>query len=357
MGRQEPVVREATGFLLRSARGDGSWPIDTNLATWVTTLSVKALAAGFPSSGGNILHGPPDSSIPPEGGTPAIRQWLLSQQYRTTHPYTLSPAGGWAWTDLPGGVPDADDTSGALLALRLLGEPDNSPAALPGVQWLLGLQNRDGGIPTFCRGWGALPFDRSTPEITSHALAALHAWRTLPEPRIAPAMDRMLRYLRKSQSGAGSWEPLWFGNEHAPCEANPVYGTATVLKYLAPLPGTEDLRRRAAEFLVRAQRRDGAWSGAPGELPPSIEETAIALEALARYGAGDATLQRGADALLALTEDGTRFPAAPIGLYFARLWYYERLYPLIAVTAALGALCASTSRFSGQPAPEFRQRL
>jgi squalene-hopene/tetraprenyl-beta-curcumene cyclase len=368
MGRQmDPVVREAAGFLLRSARRDGSWPIDTNLATWVTTLSVKALVAGTPPSGGNILHGPPDASIPPEPkrsedsrgqrGTPAIRQWLLSQQYRTTHPYTLSPAGGWAWTDLPGGVPDADDTAGALLALQLLGEPDNSPAALRGVQWLLGLQNRDGGIPTFCRGWGTLPFDRSTPEITAHALAALHAWRTLPEPRIAPAMNRMLQFLRRSQNSAGSWEPLWFGNEHAPFEANPVYGTATVLKYLASIPGTEDLRRRAADFLIRAQCRDGAWSGAPGELPPSIEETALALEALARHGASDATLQRGADALLHLTEDGTRFPPAPIGLYFARLWYHEKLYPLIAATAAFGALCALTQRSSCPPAAEFRQRL
>jgi hypothetical protein len=28
--------------------------------------------------------------------------------------------------------------------------------------------------------------------------------------------------------------------------------------------------------------------------------------------------------------------ASPIGLYFAKLWYYERLYPLIFATAALG---------------------
>ena len=36
------------------------------------------------------------------------------------HPYTGAAPGGWAWTDLPGGVPDADDTPGALLALVAL---------------------------------------------------------------------------------------------------------------------------------------------------------------------------------------------------------------------------------------------
>jgi len=35
-----PVVRRGVEFLLRSVRPDGSWPIDTNLATWVTTLAM-----------------------------------------------------------------------------------------------------------------------------------------------------------------------------------------------------------------------------------------------------------------------------------------------------------------------------
>lgn len=344
MGRHmDPVVQEAVGFLLASARPDGSWPIDTNLATWVTTLSVKALAAAPPVAAGGT--GPQNAGgsfraeNPGDGpDVAAIRQWLLGQQYQTIHAYTLSPRGGWAWTDLPGGVPDADDTSGALIALRLLGEPDNSSAAHHGVRWLLGLQNSDGGIPTFCRGWGTLPFDRSTPEITAHAMAAMHAWRDLPEPRIAPALQRMMAYLERSQAPDGSWEPLWFGNEHAPAEMNPVYGTASVLKHLKPVPGTESLRRRAAGYVINAQRTDGAWSGAPGDLPPSIEETSVALEALALHDAPHEVLQRGTEALLRLTQNGTHFPAAPIGLYFARLWYHEQLYPVMAATAAFREL-------------------
>ncbi len=147
-----PVVTNGIEFLVRSARPDGSWPIDTNLATWVTTLSINALAAGGPVA--EHLRARERKSI---------RDWLIGQQYRVRHPYTGAPPGGWAWTDLPGGVPDADDTAGALLALHHLGEADEPTldAVRAAVRWLLDLQNRDGGIPTFCRGWGKLPFDRS----------------------------------------------------------------------------------------------------------------------------------------------------------------------------------------------------
>ena len=41
------------------------------------------------------------------------------------------------------------------------------------------------------------------------------------------------------QGADGAWLPLWFGNEHQADEANPVYGTATVLKYLTCLPGPD----------------------------------------------------------------------------------------------------------------------
>ncbi len=41
---QHPVVGRAVDFLAKSVRPGGSWPIDTNLSTWVTTLAFKALA-------------------------------------------------------------------------------------------------------------------------------------------------------------------------------------------------------------------------------------------------------------------------------------------------------------------------
>ena len=46
-------------------------------------------------------------------------------------------------------------------------------------------------------------------------------------------------------------------------------------------------------------------------------------------------LARGAEWLIRQTGEGTQFPPAPIGFYFAKLWYYERLYPVLFTVSAL----------------------
>jgi squalene-hopene/tetraprenyl-beta-curcumene cyclase len=331
-----PVARRGVDFLTQSQRPDGSWPIDTNLATWVTTQSVAALAAG-----GRLAEhlGPRERE--------SIRHWLLGQQWRRVHPSTGAAAGGWAWTDLPGGVPDADDTSGAVAALASLeSAEDRVPhadvhrAAAEGMAWLAGLANRDGGIPTFCRGWGRLPFDTSCPDITAHAVRAVEQWSRLPQASASTAVEKMVtlgnRYLATTQATDGSWCPLWFGNEHHAEQENPTYGTAKVV-----LTTTD---ARGAEWLIAAMGADGGVGGGPG-LAPSIEETAITVEALARVATKtrDESLRARAAAAVASgvawlvehTSAGTRFPAAPIGLYFAKLWYDEEIYPLAFTVAAL----------------------
>ncbi len=328
---EHPVTQKGAEFLRASVRADGSWAIDTNLATWVTTLAIQALAHR------------PDALSPEQKQT--LRAWLLGQQYRTEHPYTHAAPGGWAWTDLPGGVPDADDTPGALLALLALGTVDGETraAGTAGVRWLLGLQNSDGGIPTFCRGWGALPFDRSSPDLTAHTLRAWSAWLPqLDEPlkeTAARGIARALTFLAKAQRRDGSWLPLWFGNEHAPDDENPLYGTAKVVLALRELRDRgialpDEMLRAGVRWLVAAQNEDGGWSGVRGG-PASVEETALAIEALAgtaEVASVDAVVRW----LVARVECGAWREPAPIGFYFAKLWYYERLYPLIWTVAALG---------------------
>ena len=341
-----PVVERGVAFLERSVRADGSWPIDTNLATWVTTLGINALARR-PDWRDRL------------GSTEraALSRWLLDQQYRERHVYTDADPGGWAWTDLPGGVPDADDTPGALLALHALGAdvPEHREAACAGIGWLLDLQNADGGIPTFCRGWGALPFDRSSPDLTAHTLRAWTAWRpVLPDAlrvRTERATGRAIRFLERAQNPDGSWIPLWFGNQGAPDEANPVYGTARVIEGLAVLPAAEvpaATEHRAARWLIGAQGDDGGWGGAPG-VQPSIEETAVAVSALAVLRRSpraasvadlDNAVSRGVQWLTEATGEGRRVETTPIGLYFAKLWYSEALYPQV---FALGALAAAAT--------------
>ena len=354
MGRGDsPVLDNGVRFLVDSMRADGSWPIDTNLATWVTTLSIGALA---------------DAEALGHEDRSAVRSWLLRQQSVREHPFTHAAPGAWAWTPLGGGVPDADDTAGALLAVRALGEPGQADvaAASAGVRWLLGLQNRDGGIPTFCRGWGTLPFDRSAPELTAHALRAWSLWYAYVDASLQHdlrrAADRALAFLVRVQREDGAWIPLWFGNERAPGEDNPVYGTARTLEGLHADLVRGDARAaaartRATAFVLGAQNEDGGWGGDRG-VPSSIEETGVVLSALSLGGTPadeprriDA-LDRAAAWLCGKTREAPPI-ASPIGLYFARLWYYEELYPIVFALAGLGRHRAATrySRCGAQSMP------
>jgi squalene-hopene/tetraprenyl-beta-curcumene cyclase len=276
--------------------------------------------------------------------------WLLKQQYRKRHPYTSAAPGGWAWTNLPGGVPDADDTAGALLALKSLEirQPEIAEAGIAGAKWLLDLQNRDGGIPTFCRGWGALPFDRSSADLTAHALRAWVAWQNvLPAPlqrEIQLKAPRAVEYLRRTQEAEGAWCPLWFGNEHEPDECNRVYGTSRVLLALAETNLCREAAAKAVAWLVRAQKADGGWSGGLAPAPSSVEETALAVESLCAWlecqpefrGDLEPVIRRGAAWLTCQIEEGAWRRPTPIGFYFAKLWYFEGLYPVVFTVAALG---------------------
>ena len=356
IGRTEhPVVQNGVRFLVESVRADGSWPIDTNLATWNTTLSLNALAAG----GEDIAR----------LGT-ACLDWLLDCQHLRRHPFTGAAPGGWGWSDLSGAVPDADDTPGALLALACWRDAPScqdeertraSVAAMAGVRWLLSIQNRDGGWPTFCRGWGTLPFDRSGADLTAHAIRGLLAWRDswTSEPQLAARMERAVErgfeFLRRKQTSEGAWLPLWFGNQDHPREENPVYGTAkVVLAYEAADRLDCPQCQLAIRWLCDAQNQDGGWGGSFAAVrtegksrvilaeiasnASSVEETALALEALLidPGRVPQDVISQGLNWLTVRVQQGTYRQNSPIGFYFAKLWYHERLYPLVFAAAALG---------------------
>ena len=393
---QHPVAVDAVRFLGDSIRPDGSWPIDTNLATWVTSLAIRG-AAGCQQVGN-------DGSCQPLIGPKSI-DWLVSCQHLQKHPFTGAQPGGWGWTNLSGAVPDADDTPAALLALHAWWLAEGSFATAPppamqqavakGVRWLLKLQNRDGGWPTFCRGWGTLPFDRSGSDLTAHALRALLAWnpqRGLPPisshwlpdlPSWQQAIQRGVQFLLRQQQSDGSWLPLWFGNQSDSREENRIYGTGKVLLALhalqkepqdwivrAKLPDRlEQAIDRGCGFLLSRQNADGGWGSAEGTAyggwlssrhtkplgdteceksttRSSIEETAVALEALVDRGsqglAQEAILKAGEFLCLAVSQ-GWLEQSSPIGFYFAKLWYYEKLYPHVFSLPALRALAALPS--------------
>jgi squalene-hopene/tetraprenyl-beta-curcumene cyclase len=98
---------------------------------------------------------------------------------------------------------------------------------------------------------------------------------------------------------------------------------------------------RAVAFLLQIQNEDGGWGGA-AHTPSSIEETALAIEALAGLPAEiqvncQTALERGVQWLVEQINSGRGADLSPIGFYFAKLWYFEKLYPIIFSVAALQA--------------------
>jgi len=52
-------------------------------------------------------------------------------------------------------------------------------------------------------------------------------------------------------------------------------------------------------------------------------------------------VERGAEYLVRRVEDGTWVQPAPLGLYFASLWYAEQMYPLSWAVEALAGVAGS----------------
>jgi len=86
----------------------------------------------------------------------------------------------------------------------------------------------------------------------------------------------------------------------------------------------------------------------------SIEETGVVLAALGRsVRDGDEirvsnAIARGARWLMD-ADVGAATAASPVGLYFARLWYYEDLYPLVFAVEGLAAARAALTVSDRQP--------
>lgn len=339
--KENRIVEKGIGFLKRTQRADGSWPIDIDLSTWVTTLSVKALKSGI------------NDEFSLEERNRVVHH-LLSIQNKSVHPFNGTSPGGWGWTHFSGSVPDGDDTSGVILSLIFLADASNgevNKAIEEGCDWLLKLQNSDGGFPTFSRGWGKLPFDQSSADITGHALLALtksieRLQGIVSDVKLSKyrkAVKRSLLFLKKHQQENGSWIPLWFGNENHPAHHNPVYGTARVCAYLTDAVKSlkwnkslilllKKMIEKAQQYLASVQNSDGSWGG-DANIEGTMEETSLAVTALK-----GSSFSSNADKGLAWLDKQyctKGLKASPIGLYFASLWYDEKLYPLTMYLEAL----------------------
>ena len=256
-------------------------------------------------------------------------------------------AGGWAFEFENDLYPDVDDTAVVALALRELGHGEDAIAR--GVDWLVGMQSRDGG-------WGAFDVDNDTmwlykipfcdfgkvtdepcADVTAHSLETLGTLGSHPD-----AAERGLDWLLSEQEKDGSWYGRW--------GVNYLYGTGAALPGLEAcgVPHDHPSMRRAVAWLDSVQQESGgfgedirsyadpAWRGRAEFTTAS--QTAWALLAYVAAGnAEDSSCRRAADYLCAAQRTdgdwheehftGTGFPLD----FMIRYHLYRITFPLLAL--------------------------
>jgi squalene-hopene cyclase len=174
---KHPLLAEALGhidgLLLRDEEGLRMQPCLSPV--WDTVLAAHALLQG---------------AVAPDD--PAVARavaWLLGKQTQRPGDWAVRnpvPPGGWYFEGKNEFYPDVDDTCMALMVLaqaRAGGTPEaRAEATRRGLDWMMGMQNDDGGWASFDRGndkhWlTAVPFadhnamiDPSTADITARVL-------------------------------------------------------------------------------------------------------------------------------------------------------------------------------------------
>jgi len=202
--------------------------------------------------------------------------------------------GGWFFEYANAWYPDVDDTAMVAMALRRMGGDENCAAALRGVQWMLAMQNDDGGWAAFDRTrdrpiYEFVPFadhnaiqDPSCPDITGRVLECL-SWHGLAMDH--PAIRRAVQYIESKQHIEGCFFGRW--------GVNYIYGTWQAV--IGPIRC--GVSRDAAWI-----RRAGAWIKSIQQSDGSFGESANSYEDAAHKGKGPSTASQTAWAAMILQE-------------------------------------------------------
>jgi squalene-hopene/tetraprenyl-beta-curcumene cyclase len=325
---------------------------------WDTALTLRSLAA-------SVLTDDACRERPLWRSADRAVDWLLEKEVTRRGDWAQhasAPPAGWFFEYHNEFYPDVDDTAMVMIALA---ELKGSEFGVPGSgrrgqraiaacerarQWILAMQNRDGGWGAFDKDNDAeflcrVPFadhnamiDPSTADLTGRALEALAMWGQSP---VDAAVRRGIDFLRQTQERDGCWYGRW--------GVNYIYGTWQALVGLAACGVSADdpAMKRGAAWLLSHQHACGGWGESAdsyeqpelrGEGPVTASQTAWALLGLMAAGLHDhSAVERGIYYLLdtqrpdggwdELEFTGTGFPR----VFYLRYHYYPIYFPLLAL--------------------------
>ncbi|QJD85996.1 terpene cyclase/mutase family protein [Cohnella herbarum] len=175
-------------------------------------------------------------------------------------------AGGWGFSESSVAIPDVDDTQAVLRALTRFADQqlDYRGAWRTGVNWLLGMQNDDGGwaafeknsIPSMNRLFRIQNFadtavDPSAADVTGRTLEFMgsHLKLTMTHLRVQDSVH----WLIKNQKKDGSWYGRW-GISY-------IYGTWAAVTGMRAVGMSADhpIIRQAIDWLLKIRQSDGGW--------------------------------------------------------------------------------------------------
>jgi squalene-hopene/tetraprenyl-beta-curcumene cyclase len=231
---------------------------------WDTGLAVHALAeAGLD---------------PKSDAARRATDWMLNKECKIASDWVKNvpgaKVGGWFFEYENPHYPDVDDTAAVTMALKRIGGPGAQEAVQRGLDWLLAMQNNDGGWAAFDHTKDRpilekIPFadhnamqDPSCPDIAGRVLESLgHNGFRADDPIVRRAID----FIREGQDACGAWWGRW--------GVNYIYGTWQILTGLRSVDEdmTQPYIQKAADWLKSVQKPDGSF----GETCQSYDDPSL----------------------------------------------------------------------------------
>ncbi|MGM0900868.1 MAG: squalene--hopene cyclase [Bacillota bacterium] len=261
--------------------------------------------------------------------------------------------GGWGFADKNTIHPDVDDTTASLRAISR--EAQMSSEYLHswqrGTQWVLSMQNDDGGWPAFEKNTDSkllklLPIEKaeyiltdpSSADLTGRTLEYLGLMTNLNKNH--HAIKAAIRWLKANQEQNGSWYGRW-----GICYIYGTWAAVTGLMAVGVLPSQTSITK-AVNWLKTIQNPDGGWgesckSDEKGEYVPlnssTLTHTAWAVDTLISVAEKPSyTINKGIQFILNHLERDdwtTDYPKGQgmAGDFYIHYHSYRYIFPLLAL--------------------------